>query len=83
MPVTFHAEVHGVKRLLRLEVRGRVVVVAERADRQRRYGERRRQHRVVRRQGGEAVGGEPAHRAHRQPELRPADGPAARRPATG
>ena len=70
----------GVRRepLLRLEVGGRVGVVTDRSDRQRRGGERGRQHRVVRRQRGQRPRRNPAELADREPELRPAH----RHPAT-
>ena len=50
MPVRFHAEVQGVNAFWFSKSRGRVVVVADRADRQRRLRQGRGEHRVVRRQ---------------------------------
>ena len=83
MPVTFQAEVQGVNAFWASKSRGRVGVVAHRADRQRRGGQGRRQHRVVRRERGQRVRGVAAHRPDRQPELRPADRPARARRASG
>ena len=72
MPVTFHAEVHGVNRFCASKSAAgssssRIAPTGSGG-----YGQGRGQHGVVRRQRGQRAGRDPAQLADRQPELRPA-----------